>query len=258
MKQLIKSILPQIAINKYRTYKNEKKYKGRDVFCPICNSSFKIFGSFGIIKRENVRCHNCGSLERHRLIFIYINEKFNLFNNSSKDKIKLLHFAPEKIFYDIFSDNNGIEYTACDLFPEKYQYNGKTEITKADITKIPFEDNSFDFIICSHVLEHIPNDRLAMSELYRVLSKNGNSILQVPIDYTREQTYEDQNITSPEERLKVFGQDDHVRIYGKDYKTRLKDSGFIVNEDNYISTLNKVDIYKYGLMESELIYHCRK
>ncbi len=256
MKKLIKLILPQIVINKYRTYKKEKKYKGNNVLCPICNSSFKMFGSFGIIKRENAKCHSCGSLERHRLIFKYVNEKFNLFN--SKEKIRLLHFAPEKIFYDIFSNNNNIEYTACDLFPEKYNYNGKTKITKADITKIPFSDNSFDFIICSHVLEHIPNDLIAMSELYRVLTKNGNSILQVPIDYNREETYEDHNITTPEGRLKAFGQDDHVRIYGKDYKTRLKNSGFIVNEDNYISTMEKVDVHKYGLMESELIYHCRK
>lgn len=254
MKKLIKLILPQIAINKLRTY----KYRGNNVLCPICNSSFNKFGPYGIIKRENAKCHKCGSLERHRLIFKYINEKFTLLNNNSKEKIRLLHFAPEKIFYNIFSNNNGIDYTACDLFPEKYNYNGKTEITKVDITKIPFGDNSFDFIICSHVLEHIPNDFLAMSELYRVLTKNGNSILQVPIDYNREETYEDHNITSPEDRLKAFGQDDHVRIYGKDYKTRLENSGFIVNEDNYISTMDKGEVYKYGLMESELIYHCKK
>ena len=107
-------------------------------------------------------------------------------------------------------------------------------------------------------MEHIPNDRLAMSELHRVLSEKGNGILQVPIDYTREETYEDHNITSPEDKLKVFGHDDHVRIYGKDYQTRLEDSGFIVNPDNYIFTLNKNDIYKYSLKEGELIYHCRK
>ena len=162
------------------------------------------------------------------------------------------------MFYNIFSENNGIEYTPCDLYPKQNQYNGKTKITKADITKIPFEDNSFDFIICSHVLEHIPNDRLAMSELYRVLSKNGNSILQVPVDYNRDKTYEDSNIKSPEERLKEFGHPDHVRYYGKDYKTRLENSGFIVNEDHYISTLDKTGIIKYGLIESELIYHCKK
>lgn len=256
MKQLIKSILPRIVINKYKAYRAYKIYKGNDVLCPICNSSFKKFAPFGTSKRESRKCHNCGSLERHRIIFLYLNEKFNFFNNNSKDKIRLLHFAPEKMFYNIFSENNGIEYTACDLFPK--QYNGKTKITKADITKIPFEDNSFDFIICSHVLEHIPNDRLAMTELCRVLSKNGNSILQVPIDYNREKTYEDPNITSPIERLKVFGHPDHVRYYGKDYKTRLESCGFIVNEDNYISTLSKNDIFKYGLIESELIYHCKK
>lgn len=258
MNKLIKLRLTQIAINKYRTYKKVKKYKGDNVLCPICSSSFKMFAPYGIIKRENAKCHNCRSLERHRLLFLYINEKFNLLNNNSKEKIRLLHFAPEKIFYDIFSTNKGIEYTACDLSPENFNYNGKIEITKVDITQIPFEDNFFDFIICSHVLEHIPDDRLAMSELYRVLAKNGNSILHVPIDYNRDETYEDHNITSPKDRLNAFGQNDHVRIYGKDYKTRLKNSGFIVNEVDYISTMDKVDVFKYGLLTKELIYHCRK
>lgn len=257
MKQLIKLVLPQVLINKYKQYeknKNIKKNKGENVHCPICNSLFEIFGPYGIVERKNAKCHNCDSLERHRLIYLYINNKLNLFDK----KIKVLHFAPEKMFYDIFSNNNKIEYTPCDLSPEIYQYNGKTKIIKVDITKIPFDDNYFDFILCSHVLEHIPNDNLAMSELYRVLSKGGNSILQVPIDDNRNQTYEDENITSPEERLKAFGQHDHVRIYGKDYKKRLLDSGFIVNEDNYITTFNKSEIYKYGLNDSELIYHCRK
>ncbi|WP_298236980.1 class I SAM-dependent methyltransferase [uncultured Algibacter sp.] len=256
MKELIKSILPRIVVNKYRAYRAYKRYKGNSVLCPICNSSFKKFAPFGTSQRESRKCHNCGSLERHRLIFLYLNEKFNFFNNNSKDKIRLLHFAPEKMFYNIFSENNGIEYTACDLFPK--EYNGKTKITKADITKIPFEDNSFDFIICSHVLEHIPNDRLAMSELYRVLSKKGDAILQVPIDYKRDKTYEDPNINSREERLQEYGHPDHVRYYGKDYKERLESCGFTVNVDHFISTLSKNNIFKYGLLESELIYHCKK
>ncbi|WP_228851081.1 class I SAM-dependent methyltransferase [Aegicerativicinus sediminis] len=258
MKDLIKSLLPTIAIKKYRAYRTPKKYRGSDVTCPICNSSFKKFAPFGSSKRENRKCHYCGSLERHRLIFLYLNEKFNFFNKNSNDKIRLLHFAPERMFYNIFSEYNGIDYFPCDLMPERMKYNGKTNITKADITDIPFQDNSFNFIICSHVLEHIPDDHLAMSELYRVLSKNGNSILQVPIDNNREKTYEDPNISSPEERMKAYGHPDHVRFYGKDYKTKLEKCGFKVNEDNFVSTLNKNDIIKYGLIESELIYHCKK
>jgi SAM-dependent methyltransferase len=256
MKKLIKLFLPKTFIEQYRSYKKQKTYKGNEVHCPICDSSYRVFGPYGIKKRENAKCFNCGSLERHRLMFIYLNERFNLFN--SKSKIKLLHFAPERIFYELFSTLDSIEYFPCDLFPDNYNYNGKTKITKADITKIPFEDNSFDFIICSHVLEHIPNDHLAMTELYRVLKKNGNSLLQVPIDYSREKTYEDHTIVTPEDRLRIFGHDDHVRIYGKDYKIRLENAGFTVNELDYVSTMNEIDVRKYGLIDSELIYHCSK
>ena len=264
MKQLIKSVLPDIVLKKYRAYRSlkkkahiEKAYKGEDVLCPICNSSYKEFAPFGVITRNNAQCHNCGSLERHRLLFLYLHDKLNLFK-SAEHPIRLLHFAPEKIFYNKFSDNQAIIYTPCDLFPERFQYNGKTEISKVDITNIPFKDNSFDIILCNHVLEHIPDDRLAMSELYRVLSKKGNGIFQVPIDYNRTKTYEDWNITSPEEREKAFGQYDHVRWYGQDYITRLENAGFIVNEDHYVSKFTNDDIFKYGLMKSELIYQCKK
>lgn len=258
MKKLVKSILPSIVTSKYRAYKKRKIYNGDDVFCPICKSSFTVFGPFGLDKRKNARCYHCGSLERHRLVYLYLKDKFNLFHASSKKKVRLLHFAPEKMFYDIFSESDGIEYTPCDLYPEKFQYNGRVEIKKIDITEIPFKENSFDFILCSHVLEHISNDRLAMSEMHRVLTKNGDGILQVPVDYSRKVTYEDDTITAPEERIKHFGQHDHVRVYGKDYKKRLKDSGFKVKEVDYISSLSKTDTYKFGLIESEYIYHCRK
>ena len=264
MKRFIKSILPASILNKYiiirdinRKKRNEVIFSGNDVICPICNSTYREFDSFGLSKRENAKCHNCGSLERHRLLFLYIDEKFKIFGDST-NPVRLLHFAPEKMFYDLFSNNSFIEYTPCDLFPEDYAFNGGAEVSKVDITRIPFADESFDFILCNHVLEHIPNDKLAMSELYRVLSKGGNGIIQAPIDYDRKQTYEDFSITSPKEREKAFGQHDHVRWYGQDYKTRLQNAGFIVNEDDYVTKFSPDEIFKYGLMPSELIYHCRK
>jgi len=264
MKQLIKSILPKKFIKTYRSYKKNQerhkvlaKYKGDDVHCPICNSSFNLFADFGLIKRTNARCHKCGSLERHRLLYLYLTNTNNIFNHKGH-KIKVLHFAPEKIFYDLFDANKNIEYTPCDLFPEQFSYNGTSEISKVDITKIPFEDKAFDFILCSHVLEHIPDDHLAMTELFRVMSDTGSGVFQVPIDYTREETYEDWSIVTPEEREKAFGQHDHVRLYGQDYKNRLKKVGFTVNEVDYPSTFSSDNIFKYGLMESEQIYHCLK
>ncbi len=169
-----------------------------------------------------------------------------------------MHFAPEKMFYDIFSTNKDIEYYPCDLSPKAYTYDGNVKIIKADITKIPFQENYFDVIICNHVLEHITADGLATSELYRVLKKDGWAILQVPIDYKREATYEDFSITTPKGREKAFGQKDHVRWYGQDYKDRLKKAGFIVKEDDFVKSFSSEDLYRYGLIKSELIYYCKK
>ena len=213
MKKNIKKMVPKFLLIWYRNYRKKKSlqlYQGDNVECTICNSKFKEFGTFGLVPRKNARCHKCGSLERHRLLWKYFIEKTDLFK--ANKKIRLLHFAPEKVFYDFFSTNQNIEYYPCDLSPEIYAYEGNVKIKKVDITGIPFEENYFDVIICSHVLEHIPDDTLAMSGLYRVLKKEGWAILQVPIDYNRETTYEDFSITTPEGREKAFGQNDHVRM----------------------------------------------
>ncbi len=255
------NLLKQInLINKLNTFRKDlrirKMKNGNDVYCHICNSSFKIFAPTGIPKRLNAKCHTCFALERHRLLYLFITQKFNVFKTTKP--LRLLHFAPEKFFYDIFSTDTKIEYTPCDLFPEIYDFKGQTEIVKVDITNIPFKENYFDFILCNHVLEHIPDDKQAMSELCRVMDINGDGIFQVPIDYNLTNTYEDWSITSPEEREKAFGQTDHVRWYGQDYKTRLAEVGFKVNEDNFVANYTPEEIYKYGLMSTELIYHCKK
>lgn len=255
MRTIIKKMMPKFLLNWYRSYRKKvvlQFYGGDKVLCPICNSTFKEFGPFGIVPRKNARCYQCSSLERHRLLWKYFNEKTDLFK--ADKKIRLLHFAPEGVFYDIFSTNQNIDYYPCDLFPENYAF----KVKKADITNIPFEENYFDVIICSHVLEHIPDDALAMSELHRVLKNGGWAILQVPIDYNRETTYEDFSITTPEGRKKAFGQSDHVRWYGLDYKDRLKKAGFIVNEDDFVKSFSSEDLFRYGLRESHLIYYCKK
>ena len=252
MKQLIKSLLPDSVLHKYRDLLNRN-----GVFCPICKSSFREFGPAGLKERKNAKCHNCGSLERHRLIFLYLREKFNFLDNKNRN-LRLLHFAPKKMFYDLFSNKDSMIYTPCDLYPENYRFDGNSEVLKVDITNIPFEDESFDFILCNHVLEHVPDDNLAMQELFRVMTNNGNGIFQVPIDYTRTKTYEDWSITTPEEREKAFGQHDHVRWYGQDYKDRLENVGFDVQEIDYTSKFSSREIFKFGLMSSEKIYHVTK
>jgi SAM-dependent methyltransferase len=257
MMHLIKKIVPLALKRRYRDYRKQKKiqlYSGDNVLCPVCNSKFRIFEPFGLIQRENAKCPQCGSLERHRLLWKYLNEKTDFF----KKKIKLLHFAPEEAFYYIFSENQNIDYVPCDLFPEQFGYKGGATLKEVNITNIPYHDETFDVVLCNHVLEHIPDDIKAMSELYRVMKTGAWGILQVPIDDNRENTYEDFSITSPKEREKAFGQSDHVRCYGKDYTDRLKSIGFNVKEDDYIKSFSQEELFIFGLISSELIYCCEK
>ena len=185
-----------------------------------------------------------------------MNEKTTIFDGDAPKK--LLHFAPEKIFYERFSDLQYVEYFPCDLDEEKFDKLKGKVVSHADITNIPFEDNFFDFIMCNHVLEHIPDDGLAMRELRRVLKTSGWAILQVPIDYRLETTYEDFSINTPEGRTKAFGQHDHVRWYGRDYKSKLENEGFKVVEDSFVKKFSDGELYKYGMFDNELVYFCRK
>lgn len=255
IKALLKAILPDSVSTFIRKFK-ERKYSGTGVQCNMCQSTFKTFAPKGLVKRKNARCLNCGSLERHRLVWRYINEKTNF---RSKAKVRLLHFAPEKNFLTIFSKLDHVEYVPCDLTPERYQkIAGGLMITEVDITAIPFPDDHFDVILCSHVLEHVPDDHLAMTELRRVMKKDGWGIFQVPIDYNRETTYEDFSITSEEGREKAFGRRDHVRYYGRDYPERLKKAGLKVNADHFVQGLSKEEAIRYGFDQSEIIYFCEK
>ena len=271
-KDYIKSFLPETLIKKYKTYKSnqikrreEELYQGSEVVCSICNSSYRVFASYpsGLGKRENARCINCGSLERHRLLWKFLNEQTELF---SARPIKLLHFAPEKFFYDVFLNNPVIDYYPCDLFPKTYHHGGMSSVIKVDITDIPFSNDYFDVILCNQVLEHVPDDLKAMSELFRVMrTKGGWGIFMVPINYynfpsgyTGEKTYEDFSIVSPKEREKAFGQFDHVRIYGRDYKDRLANAGFMVYEEEYAKNFTTDKIFKFGFKSDELIYLLKK
>ena len=141
-----------------------------------------------------------------------------------------MHLAPEPCIKTKLSRLSGVHYLAADLDPT-------LAAISFDVQHIPFKSDTFDCILCSHVLEHVPDDQKAMREMFRILRPGGWAILQVPLDGSRDKTFEDPNITSPEERECVFGQRDHVRIYGLDYKQRLSDSGFIVQFDSFVSEL---------------------
>ena len=187
------------------------------------------------------------SLERHRLLWLYLKNKTDFFNSN----LKILHVAPEQAFFKFLKSVNNKNYITFDL-------NSPLADIKGDICAMPFEDNFFDFILCNHVLEHIVDDTKAMKELYRVLKRKGTAILQVPINVGRDKTFEDNNITTKKERIEKFGQYDHVREYGLDYYTKLESIGFSVEKNNYASKFNENDINKYGIVRDEIIPICKK
>ena len=217
--------------------------KGNTYTDPIDGKSFKTFLPYGYgNQRNNVLSPSTLSLERHRLLWLYLKNETDFFSA----KKNVLHFAPEQCFLKRFQKLKNLEYTTTDL-------NSPIADVKADICNLPFEDNSFDVIFCNHVLEHIPDDTKAMQELFRVMKPNGYGIFQVPQDLRREQTFEDDTITDKKERAKIFGQYDHVRIYGKDYFEKLRSIGFNVEEIDYTSNFTKSEIEKFCLAEGEII-----
>jgi len=223
-------------------------YKGNRFTDPIDGKSFRKFLPYGYgTQRPNVLSPSTLSLERHRLLWLYLKNKTDFFTKPKK----VLHMAPEQCFLKRFKKLKNLDYITADL------YSPIVDV-KADILNLPFDDNSFDVIFCNHVLEHIENDNKAMEELYRVLKPTGMGIFQIPQDLSLEKTYEDFNIISPEERAKHFGQYDHVRVYGRDYFNRLRKVGFKVNEVDYSKEISTELIEKYRLVKGEILPVCFK
>ena len=223
--------------------------KGNKYTDPIDGKSFRSFLPYGYgTQRNNVLSPSTLSLERHRLLWLYLNNETDFFSAQRKS---LLHFAPEQAFYKRFKKMKNLNYTTTDL-------NSPLADVKADICNLPFNDNSYDVILCNHVLEHIPDDTEAMQELYRVLKPNGMAILQIPQDLNRAETFEDDSITDRKERAKIFGQYDHVRVYGRDYFDKLRSIGFTVEEVDYTYNLSAEAIEKYCLAKGEIIPVCYK
>lgn len=222
--------------------------RGNTYTDPIDGKGFRTFLPYGYGKqRPNVLSPSTLSLERHRLFWLYLTNETEFFLKS----IKVLHFAPEQCFLKRFRKLENLDYTTTDLL-------SPIADVKADICNLPFEDNSYDVIFCNHVLEHIPDDTKAMQELYRVMKPGGWGIFQIPQDLGREVTFEDDSITDKAERAKIFGQYDHVRIYGRDYFDKLRSIGFQVEEIDYTKQLSEETIDKYRLAKGEIIPLVRK
>jgi glycosyltransferase involved in cell wall biosynthesis/SAM-dependent methyltransferase len=193
-------------------------FKGKQRFCPVCESKLREFLPYGVVKkvRANSYCPVCGTVERHRFSWLYLERRTAFFSGAHR---RFLHIAPEGCLKWKFQFVPGIDYLSADLADP-------CAMVRMDLTDIQYPDASFDAIYCSHVLEHIPDDLKAMRELYRVLAKGGWVLIQVPI---REgPTVEDPGVTDPKERERRFGQHDHVREYGLDVVDRLQGAGFHV------------------------------
>lgn len=223
-------------------------YRGNNFTDPIDGNSYKAFLPYGYEKqRQNVLSPGTLSLERHRLMWLYLQQETNFFSAN----LKVLHMAPEQSFYKRFRALKNLDYTTCDL-------DSPIADVKADIQNLPFENDSFDVIFCNHVLEHVEDDQKALHELYRVMKPGGWGILQVPIRYQQEKTFEDPTITNRQERIEKFGQYDHVRVYGRDYYEKLAAIGFKVEQVNLSENLTEGEIRRFALEKNEILPVVRK
>jgi SAM-dependent methyltransferase len=220
------------------------RHRGHTVLCPICSHSFSGFRDDW--NRPNAICWRCGSHERHRLLWLYLERHPQLLAAGS-----LLHFAPEWCLEQRLRRISGLRYVTADLDPAK----GELQV---DITHLTLPHGSFGAILCSHVLEHVDDDRAAMRELFRVLAPGGWAIVMVPLDVGRETTYEDASIITPADRERVFGQWDHVRLYAPDIVDRLGEAGFDVAREQFACTLGPELAARYGCIDEDEVFLCRK
>ncbi|MBL7137195.1 MAG: class I SAM-dependent methyltransferase [Bacteroidales bacterium] len=237
------------------------RYRGTEYYCPYCGYHFRellpggtdlpvltekqiIGGGY----RANLVCPRCFSVDRDRLIYLYLKKKTNLFSAP----LKVLHIAPEGCIRALLMSLPNIEYRSGVKYYEGYYYDRKVNLI--DVTSMPFESASFDVVLCNHVLEHIEDDQKALEEIHRVLKPGSWAILQVPISLTLQETFYDPSVKTPEEREKVYGQFDHVRIYGQDYPRILERKGFIVKQYSPSEDAKEEELKRYALNPDELLY----
>lgn len=256
------SLKKYIPIQTKRNIKALMNY-GNKYNCNLCGAHLKKLYYLGVDSKvlddlevtgsgwRKAGCFKCESSDRDRLVFLYMQRHTQLLQDND---MKVLHIAPERIIMEELMKTKKGDYQMGDLFTEGYVYHEKVQ--NMDVTKIPFEDNRFDFVLCNHVLEHVPDDTKGMEEIFRVLNKGGQAILQVPMSNQLEKTYADDSITDKAEREKAFGQFDHLRIYGRDYVEKLRSVGFNVEILNFCQ--KDPSNIKYGINPKEDFYIIRK
>lgn len=219
-------------------------YRGNNVTCPVCEKSYSKFLSYGANNRDNVLCPGDLTLERHRLMWLYLKDHSNFF---TAEKLNVLHIAPEQCFHKKFKAQKNLNYLTADLVSPIADMH-------FDLHKIPLEDNRFDVVFCNHVMEHVDDPLTCMKELYRVMKPGGWAIMQVPQDINRAETFEDPSIVTPEDREKYYWQKDHLRLFGLDYPQYLEKAGFRAEIFDKEAIIGKELIARYRLMESEILY----
>ena len=228
-------------------------YIGKGKECPLCGCRRRKFLPYGYVtQRDNALCPNCLALERHRTLWLWLLRESDI-GRGAVALPRLLHVAPEvalmRKFHKIYAAQPA-DYVTADL-------ESPLADLHFDIQHIPLEDESFDAVICNHIMEHVEDDRQAMREIKRILRKGGWGVILSPVDMQRETTFEDDTITDEAERTRIFGQYDHRRIYGRDYAKRLEEAGFEVYECDYANLIPTKEKELYALTD-ELLYIVRK
>ena len=229
-------------------------YLGKGKQCPLCGCQRRKFLPYGYVtSRENALCPNCLSLERHRLLWLWLLRESDI-GRGAMALPKMLHIAPEVALMRKFRKmyaNNAERYVTADL-------ESPLADIHFDVQQIPLEDESFDCVICNHIMEHVEDDGKALGEIYRIMRRGGWGVILSPVELEREKTFEDDTITDRAERTRIFGQYDHRRIYGRDYAERLRAAGFEVYDIDYKNELSKAEQQLYALPADHLYIVCKQ
>lgn len=252
LKKLYKIIFPENTRIMFRLFFEKKTafiYRGNNFECNCCGKKFRKFKSKGNVSRKNAKCPYCGSLERNRVLLFYLENETDIF---TKKNCKVLYFAPEPCLSSKFNRISFAEYIDADINPHYANH-------VINIESIPYENNHFDFIICSHVLGHVSDEQQAIEELYRVLKPDGKALILTVIDRSKETTLEDISIATPEERLKCYSEPDLARLHGLDFAQRLSHC-FQVMEIDYRKKFDEEFQKRFSLGDGnrEIIFYCTK
>ena len=259
-RELARGLVPTPQRARLRSAVRRVAYFGFGYYCPLCRSRLREWLPFGLDlpvltragvvgggRRENALCPVCYSSDRERLVYLYLRRRTDLFSRPQR----LLHVAPERHLRAALLKAGCVRYVSADL-------EAAEVMLRMDVVRAPFSDETFDAVVCNHVLEHVPQDRAAMAEILRLLKPGGWAVMQVPIGLALEKTAEDPVVRAPEAREAAFGQRDHVRIYAEDYRDRLEGAGFVVGVDPFVRELAGDEAVRYGLDTRENLYIGRK